>query len=218
MKVISLARATHFGPTVLVTSIAFILAVTQYSALASLEIAAAILAGQCVIGWSNDLIDYPSDLAASRSKKPLVARSVTIGELRVGISIALLAAVMLSLAGPLGLKGSGVHGLGLLSATYYNLKLKQTVLSVIPYMISFGAMPWAIYLAAGKVPSIWLSLGFAIFASAFHFLNVLKDLEWDLQQGVSGLPQRLGRSGSLTIALILLSLGVALVVVKWNQL
>jgi 4-hydroxybenzoate polyprenyltransferase len=218
MKILAYARATHFGPTVLVTSVSFLLAHSQFSVGDSLVIAAAIFAGQCVVGWSNDLIDYPLDRSAVRSKKPLVAGELTARDMRIAIAWALAIATILSFAGPLGVKGGLVHALGVLSATIYNLKAKRTVLSFLPYLFSFGAMPWAIYLAAGKVPSIWLCLGFAIFASAFHFLNVLKDLEWDLQQGVNGLPQRLGRSGSLTVALTLISLGVALVIVKWNQL
>jgi len=158
-----------------------------------------------------------------RARKPLVAGELSPRDLQCAIPIALLLAGVLSFTGPLGLKGGLVHALGVLSATIYNLKAKRTILSILPYLISFGAMPWAIFLAAGKVPSIWLpsiwlTLGFAIFASAFHFLNVLKDLDWDLAQGVNGLPQRLGRSGSLIVALTLISLGIALVILKWNQL
>ena len=218
MKALAYARATHFGPTVLVTSVGFLLARTQFGAINSILIAKAIFAGQCVVGWSNDLVDYPLDRAAVRARKPLVAGELSPRDLQCAIPIALLLAGVLSFTGPLGLKGGLVHALGVLSATIYNLKAKRTILSFLPYLISFGAMPWAIFLAAGKVPSIWLTLGFAIFASAFHFLNVLKDLEWDLAQGVNGLPQRLGRSGSLIVALTLISLGIALVIVKWNQL
>jgi 4-hydroxybenzoate polyprenyltransferase len=85
-------------------------------------------------------------------------------------------------------------------------------------MISFGAMPWAIYISEGKSPTLWLCLGFVIFASAFHFLNVVKDLEWDLKQGINGLPQRLGRNKSIAIAAVLGICGIFLVVVKWSEL
>ena len=218
MKVRAYAQATHFGPTVLVVFITFVLASTQFSTTDSLKIALAIFAGQCVVGWSNDLIDYPLDLAAARSNKPLVAMKVSPHELGMGIIVALFAAATLSFFGPLGIKGSAIHALGVLSATLYNLKVKRTLLSILPYIFSFGAMPWAIYLAAGKHPSLWLWLGFIIFASAFHFLNALKDLEWDLKQGVKGLPQRLGRNASLSVAAILLTIGTTLVTLKWDQL
>jgi 4-hydroxybenzoate polyprenyltransferase len=206
--------ASHFGPTVLVVTISFILASTQYSVTSSLQIAAAILAGQFFVGWSNDLIDYPLDLAASRKTKPLVTGLISPSALKRGIVLALIFAIVLSLLGPLGIRGTAVHGLGLLSATLYNTSLKKTIFSVIPFMISFGAMPWAIYISEGKSPTLWLCLGFVIFASAFHFLNVVKDLEWDLKQGINGLPQRLGRKKSIAIATFLGICGILLVVVK----
>ncbi len=211
-------KATHFGPTLLVVSIAFLLSLTQISVLGSFEIACAILAGQCVIGWSNDLIDFPLDLQANRNKKPLVAGLVRPVDLQRAIFIALFIVLALSLIGPLGIKGTLVHSLGLLSATAYNFKLKKTRLSVLPYIISFGAMPWAIYLRNGKSPSPWLYIGFAIFASAFHFLNVMKDLEFDISQGILGMPQRVGRSRSISAAVVLIFLGVLLIVLKWRAL
>ena len=107
------------------------------------------------------------------------------------------------------MSGSALHLLGLLSATAYNLKLKATLLSVVPYALSFGLLPWAVYSAADTLPPTWVVCGFIFFACAFHFLNVLKDLEWDEQQQVLGLPQRLGRQASITAAVILLSLGIA---------
>ena len=210
--------ATHFGPTVLVVTVAYILSLTQYSAVHSLEIAAAILAGQCVVGWSNDLIDFPRDLAASRKVKPLVAGSISPAQLKRAISIALILAGLLSFIGPLGVKGGALHGIGLLSATLYNLKLKETLLSVLPYIISFGAVPWAIYISADKHPSLWLVLAFIIFSSAFHFLNVVKDLDMDVKQGVLGLPQRLGRKRSIAVAVFLILLGAILVISKWGSL
>jgi 1,4-dihydroxy-2-naphthoate octaprenyltransferase len=38
---------------------------------------------------------------------------------------------------------------------------------------------------------------------AFHFFNVLKDFQWDIKQGIMGLPQRLGRNVSLIISISL---------------
>jgi len=207
-------EATHFGPTVLVVTITFFLSRVQYSVTDSLRIAVAILAGQCVVGWTNDLIDLPLDRAAGRSKKPLVSGKIKVEQLKPAIFIALFLALLLSLIGPLGLKGTLVHVLGLLSATSYNLKLKKTSLSFLPYVFSFGSLPWAIYLSAGKHPPLWLVLGFIFISSAFHFLNVLKDLDADIAQGVLGLPQRVGRTGSLGISLLLISAGLASVVLR----
>ena len=206
--------ATHFGPTVLVVTISFFLSRLQYSVSDALQIAIAILAGQCVVGWTNDVVDLPLDSPAARSNKPLVAGSVTTKQLRIAISIALLAALLLSLRSPLGVIGTLVHALLLLSATAYNLYLKKTVLSVLPYVISFGGLPWAVYLSAGKNPPLWLVLGFIFISSSFHFLNVVKDLETDVAQGVLGLPQQVGRTASLLIASILFIAGLLSVLLR----
>jgi 4-hydroxybenzoate polyprenyltransferase len=205
---VGLLKASHFGPTMLVVSITYVLSRTQFSATDSLFIAFAVLLGQFFVGWSNDLIDFPRDKAAMRMKKPLVAETITEAKLRISIGVALLGALIVSLLSPLGVNGTAIHFLGLLSATAYNLKLKSTLLSVVPYMVSFGALPWAIYIAAGTKPPTWIVLGFVLISSAFHFLNVLKDLESDIAQGVLGLPQVLGRRKSIAIALFLAGLGI----------
>jgi 4-hydroxybenzoate polyprenyltransferase len=196
-------RAAHFGPTVIVTTASFLLSLSQYSLIDSLRVAIAIFAGQLVVGWSNDFIDAPLDIAAHRTKKPIVSKEINPEQLKGSIVFALVAAVLLSLFSPLGLTGTLIHFLGILSATFYNFKLKPTILSPIPYIVSFGALPWAIYLPAGNHPPLWLYLDFMLIAVAFHFFNVLKDFQWDINQGVLGLPQRLGRNVSLFISISL---------------
>jgi 4-hydroxybenzoate polyprenyltransferase len=196
-------RAAHFGPTVIVTTASFLLSLSQYSIIDSLRVAIAIFAGQLVVGWSNDFIDAPLDIAAHRTKKPIVSKEINPEQLKGSIVFALVAAVLLSLFSPLGLTGTLIHFLGILSATFYNLKLKSTIISPLPYIVSFGALPWAIYLPAGNHPPLWLYLDFMIIAVAFHFFNVLKDFQWDINQGILGLPQRLGKNVSLIISISL---------------
>jgi 4-hydroxybenzoate polyprenyltransferase len=203
-------RAAHFGPTVIVTTASFLLSLSQYSLIDSLRVAIAIFAGQLVVGWSNDFIDAPLDIAAHRTKKPIVSKEINSEQLERSIVFALVAALLLSLYSPLGITGTLIHFLGILSATFYNLKLKSTILSPLPYIVSFGALPWAIYLPAGNQPPLWLYLDFMLIAVAFHFFNVLKDFQWDIKQGIMGLPQRLGRNVSLIISISLV--GSALLV------
>jgi 4-hydroxybenzoate polyprenyltransferase len=196
-------RAAHFGPTVIVTATTFLLALSQYSLIDSIRVAIAIFAGQLVVGWSNDFIDAPLDIAAHRTKKPIVSKEINPEQLKKSILVALFVALILSLFSPLGLTGTLIHFLGILSATFYNLKLKSTIISPLPYIVSFGALPWAIYLPAGNQPPLWLFIDFMLIAVAFHFFNVLKDFQWDINQGVLGLPQRLGRNVSLFISISL---------------
>ena len=212
-QVVGLLKAAHFGPTVLVVGITFVLALTQFSIGDASFIALAFLLGQLVVGWTNDLLDFPRDKAADRFNKPLVAGTISELTLKICVVIALVSALIISLVSPLGISGCAVHFLALLSATAYNVKLKSTVFSVVPYVFSFGALPWAVYLAAGTQPPTWIVLGFILFASAFHFVNVLKDLESDVAQQVMGLPQVIGRTKSIFTATLLAVLGIVDVVV-----
>jgi 4-hydroxybenzoate polyprenyltransferase len=213
-RAIGMVRATHFGPTVLVVSISFILSITQLSAIKSFWIALAILAGQCVVGWTNDLLDHPLDVAAGREKKPLVAGDVSPRQIQFGVAVALILAIVLSFLGPLGIRGGLLHMLGLASATAYNFWAKATWFSPLPYAISFGALPWAVYSAAKKNPPIWLFLDFILVTLAFHFLNVIKDLEWDRSQLVLGLPQRIGKRWSIGAATVLVLVSSLLIIVR----
>jgi 4-hydroxybenzoate polyprenyltransferase len=179
------------------------LSLSQYSLIDSIRVAIAIFAGQLVVGWSNDFIDAPLDIAAQRTKKPIVNKEINPEQLKKSIFGALFVALILSLFSPLGLTGTLIHFLGILSATIYNFKLKPTILSPLPYIISFGLLPWAIYLPAGNQPPLWLFIDFMLIAVAFHLFNVLKDFQWDINQGVLGLPQRLGRNASLVISISL---------------
>lgn len=206
--------ASHFGPTVLVVTISFAVAQLIYSPSDSLQIAAAIFFGQLVVGWSNEVIDYSLDKAAGRLKKPLVTGVLKVDLLQRLIPVALILATIFSLLSRLALVGTAIHMLGILSATFYNLKLKATILSPLPYIISFGGLPWAIYLGGGKTPPLWLYLALALFTTAFHFLNVLKDLQWDIEQGILGLPQRMGRDKSLAAAAILAITGALLLLMQ----
>ena len=206
VRIEGLLRAAHFGPTVLVVSVTFMLSITQLSAAKSFGIAIAILFGQLVVGWTNDLLDFPLDKAAGRLNKPLVAEIVTHKQIQVGIAIALIAAILLSFLGPLGIRGGLLHMFGLLSATIYNFWAKSTWFSPVPYAISFGALPWAVYSVVHKHPPTWLFIDFILVSMSFHFLNVIKDLEWDRSQLVLGLPQRIGKKWcAWTAGLLVLS-------------
>jgi 4-hydroxybenzoate polyprenyltransferase len=199
-RFVGYAKATHFGPTLLVCTAAFFLAFSQFSVIDSLEITVAIFCGQCTVGWSNDLIDQESDRLANRMNKPLVALKIFPHTLRALIFMSLALAFLFSILGPLGVIGTNIHLLGIGSAMAYNLGLKRTIFSFLPYLISFGAMPWAIYKGNGKSPPLWLYSAFALFTIAFHFLNVIKDMDSDREQSIFGLPQRLGTKNSAVIA------------------
>ena len=209
MRVPALLRSTHLGPSMLVCFISFVLTTQVLSFLAAVEVTAAIFCGQCFIGWSNELLDLESDRSAKRTRKPLVNGALDPKTLRNLLPISLALAIIISLLSPLHVKGTMMHVGGLVSATLYNLWLKRTWLSFIPYMVSFALLPMAIYSAASTNSPVWLLIAFVTVAVAFHFLNVLKDIDEDRRQGIFGLPQRVGRRTSQFIAFLLLVFAIA---------
>src|SRR5581483_8149022 len=69
---LGLLRAAHPAPAGAVTVVSTALAVASGRDLRGcLLVALAVLTGQLSIGWSNDRIDLPRDVAAQRRDKPL---------------------------------------------------------------------------------------------------------------------------------------------------
>jgi 4-hydroxybenzoate polyprenyltransferase len=204
----ALGLATHPGPAVAVTVVAGLLALAAgVPAGRTALVAAAVLAGQASIGWSNDWLDADRDRAVARADKPVVQGAVAPALLRSLAAGSAAAAVVLSLR--LGL----VPGLLLLvlvaSGWAYNAGLKRTAVSVLPYVTGFGALPAGVGAAAPGAPPApwWLVTAGAALGAAAHLANVAPDLEDDLATGVRGLPHRLGARGAAVTGAVLL--GVA---------
>lgn len=206
MRAPALLRAVHLGPVTIVCLVSYVLSAILLSPLRATEVTVAIFCGQCIIGWTNDLVDFKSDRSAGRVNKPLVAGELDPKTIRALIPFMVILTTFISLLSPLHVKGTLLHVAGLLSATLYNVWLKRTVLSFVPYIVSFAFLPMAIYSTVGKSAPLWLVAAFATVACSFHFLNVIKDIDIDRQQGVAGLPQRSGKKPSQVIALGLLML------------
>ena len=200
-----LALSCHPLPTLAVTAISAGLA-----ALAGLSLArgalvvAAVFAGQLSIGWSNDAIDAARDRATHRSDKPVAQGAVSTRAVGFAAGLALLVAVVLSLAlGPLpGLASLTVVACGWL----YNLGLKATVFSFVPYAIAFGTLPAVATLALPEPvwPAPWAMVAGALFGVSAHLANVLPDLDDDLDTGVRGLPHRIGARATAVACPVLL--------------
>ena len=210
-----LLRASHPVPCVAVTALATALvAVAGKPAGQCLLAAAAVLAGQLTIGWSNDLIDAPRDRAAGRADKPLAVRPELTGMLRWSLAGAVLLATVLSLG--LGWRAALLHAVTVVGGWAYNLGLKATPASALAYFAAFGALP-AMATAVTPDPRTapaWAMLAAGLVGVAAHFGNVLPDLPDDLAAGVLGLPQRLGARWSVLAAAGALLLAAGLVGVR----
>jgi 4-hydroxybenzoate polyprenyltransferase len=212
-KVIGLARASHFGPTVLVTLLSLFFAQLFWWEGPAIVIAFGIFCGQLVVGWSNDLIDYRDDLRHQRLNKPLVSGVISTKLLAGCLVVAVCAALIVNLLGPLGLVGGGLSLFAIAWAVGYNFYFKFTIFSWLPYAVAFAALPSCMALSKEIIPPMWMWLGGALLGTAAHFLNVIKDMKEDHISGIKGLPQRCGTKLSIVIA-VALSAAAALLLVS----
>ena len=198
------AIAAHFGPTMLITTISFLLAARLWWEGPAYVIAFTVFLGQLLIGWSNDIYDYQDDLKHNRVNKPLVSGQLEIEKLRRATFILLPFAVIANLIGPLGLKGGAVYLLGVGCGIAYNFYFKFRITSPLVYFIALAALPASIFYAFDRDPPLWVLATSSLLGVAFHFANVLKDLSADRDSKIGGLPQRVGKRASLVIIAILL--------------
>ena len=203
-KTKALAKAAHFGPTMLITTISFTLATLLSQISTALGIAFTVFLGQLIIGWSNDIYDYQDDLKHNRQNKPLVNGQLTVSSLTRTTFLLLPIAIIANLIGPLGFKGGAVYLLGVGCGIAYNFYFKFSPLSPLPYFIALAALPASIFYAVDKAPPLWVLATSSLLGVAFHFANVLKDLSADRQSSIGGLPQRAGKKVSIGIIVLLL--------------
>lgn len=208
----ALALSCHPMPSLAVTAISAGLA-----AMAGLPlgrgalVTGAVLAGQLSIGWSNDYLDAERDGAVHRSDKPVASGKVrprVVGFMAVA---ALLLTSTLSVA--LGWRGGVALMATVCAAWAYNLGVKATVLSWLPYAFAFFLAPAVVTLSAitPRWPPGWLMAAGALLGTAAHLANVLPDFSDDAATGVRGLPHMMGaRATALTAAALLLSASVVI--------
>lgn len=196
-RIVSLLLSTHPGPGVAVTVVAVVLGIgTGLEPWRIALLGVAVLCNQWSVGLSNDWIDAKRDAAVGRQDKPIARGWISAAAVRNAAFWTGVAAILLTL--PLGLVATLAHTVFILSAWGYNLGLKSTPFSVLPYVVSFGLLP-AIVTLARPMPAMaagWaITLG-ALLGVAAHFANVLPDLDDDHATGVRGLPHILGRKPS----------------------
>ena len=212
LKIRPYLKAAHFGPTMLITAISFVLGAQLWWEGPAYVIAFTVFLGQLIIGWSNDLYDYQDDLKHNRTNKPLVAGTITPENLRKTTFIFIPIAVIANLIGPLGLKGGSVYLLGVGCGIAYNFYFKFSPLSPLPYAIALAALPASVYFAVNRTPPLWVLAAGSLLGVGFHFLNVLKDIEKDQSSSIKGLPQIMGKRASAVIALILIVIAVLVII------
>ncbi|SDQ05021.1 UbiA family prenyltransferase [Quadrisphaera sp. DSM 44207] len=215
---LTLLRAAHPGPAVAVTAFSAALTLAAGgSAGTAVLVALAVAAGQLAIGWANDAVDADRDVAAGRTDKPVATGALARGAVAAAATAAAAAAVPLSLL--LGLVPASLHLAGLAAGLAYDLRLKATLASPLPYCVFFGLLPAVAATAAGRSPSLLVCAAGAAVGLAAHFANTVPDAEADAATGVRGLPQRLGPAASRVASALLVLLGAGVLLVGgWADL
>ena len=192
----SLVLSCHPLPTVAMTiALTGAAALTGRSGVEVGLVAATVLTGQLTVGWINDIVDRDRDRQVGRQDKPIAMGWVDPGTVVFAAAVATLLVVPLSIANG---TAAGVAHLGaVLSAWLYNFWFKRTVLSWLPYAVSFGLLPAFLSYGGlgggmhGGPPTIAMTVLAALLGIGIHFLNTLPDLVEDKETGVTHLPLRI---------------------------
>ncbi|HVV76587.1 MAG TPA: UbiA family prenyltransferase [Mycobacteriales bacterium] len=192
--------ASHPLPCVAVTAFVTALSVAAHLGPRAALLGAAVLCGQLSVGWSNDAIDAPLDTAAGRRDKPIATADISRRAVAICAAVALIGDFPLSLA--VGVRAGLLHLAAVGLAWAYNLGLKRTLASALPYAVAFGLVPEVVAAAKAGSPAPRPALVVAGVACgiAAHFANTVGDTVEDEMTGVRGLPQRLGPAPSTAIA------------------
>ena len=200
----ALVGASHPEPVAAVTAMAVALATASgRSVWGIVGVGSAVLAGQLTVGWHNDWLDAERDARAGRADKPLARGD--IGRRAVGLAavVAGIAMVPLSLAS--GWQAGTAHIAAVALALAYNAYLKATAMSFVPYLLAFPLLVAFISLGrhASRWPPWWALVAAALLGTGAHLANAAPDVTDDAAAGFRGLPQRLGASRSIELALVL---------------
>lgn len=146
---------------------------------------------QLCIGVINDVVDLPAD-AIAQPYKPLV-RGVVRRSTAAWIGV-VLGAIGLASAATINLATLGLGAAALGAGLSYDLGLRRTVLSWVPWWGGMAVLPLASYASAGAIPSRLLVLIplSALVAVGLQAANALPDIDTDRAAGVRSLPVLMG--------------------------
>ena len=197
------ARVIHPFPTALNVAATVVLAIIANDGVPSasvlVRLAAAMFCAQAAIGAANDYCDRDLD-ALTKPYKPIVRGLIEPSTaLMFAAAFALAAGALAATFGPLSLAAGAA---GLAAGLAYDVRLKRSVLSPLPFMVALPALPIWVWLSLDRFTGeLWWLLPFAPLAAlAVHLSNTLPDLESDARAGVRGLAHTIGLVPSLVLA------------------
>jgi 4-hydroxybenzoate polyprenyltransferase len=193
-RAIGLLKSTHPIPSFAVTSFTVLLAIGYGMPLEKLFLVGfGILFQQFSVGLSNDWLDYERDKTVGRNDKPTVRFEVSAKLVRNASLVSAVIALVFAMS--LGWKVLLTMVAMLVVGWSYNLGLKSSALSALPYAVGFGIVPVFVTLSLStpQLPLWWVMVAAGLLGVAAHFANALPDLMDDRETGVRALPHMLGQ-------------------------
>jgi 4-hydroxybenzoate polyprenyltransferase len=156
-------------------------------------IAAIMLLAQFSISVLNDWADADLDAKAGRPR-PVPLRVVSRGAALVIAVVCAVGALVLSAISGFGLVPFLLVVIGIGCGWVYDLRLKRTPLSFLPFAVAFPLMPlWVGVIAGHPLSSLGvILLAGAPLATAIHLADAIPDREADRAAGVKTLAVALG--------------------------
>lgn len=151
----------------------------------------AMLGGQLAIGATNELVDLPFDFVG-KPAKPLASGDVSVRGARIVTIVGLL--LMTVFGQRFGAAAFALLALGTGLGVAYDLWLKRTAWSWLPYLIALPLLPIWVFTAAGRAEPrlFWLYPLGALATIGIHFAQALPDVAIDRAAGLATATSRLG--------------------------
>jgi 4-hydroxybenzoate polyprenyltransferase len=181
-------------------------------------IGAIMLLVQFSISALNEWADAELDARAGR-QRPVVLGQVSPGAALGVAVVCAVGAFLLSVLSDLGPFALLLVGVGTACGWAYDLWLKATPLSFVPFAVAFPLMPFWIGVLAGRplTSLVVLFLGGSPLATAIHLADAIPDRDRDRNAGLKTLAVALGKPAAEMAAACMLLLGTVVSIVLLNR-
>lgn len=203
-------RATHLFPNVMVglatLVFGFVATRGQPDAISLLRVWLVVMSGHAAIGLLNDYLDRERD-AIAQPDKPIPSGLVPARLVRNLIVGLLVLQTGLALTLPPG--AIMLAGVATVSGLLYDLRLKDSYLSWVPYFLSFTSYLLFVWTALDRFNPLllWLYPPALLLTIGINLANALPDIESDREKHDShGLAHRLGSQRALGMCWLLFGL------------
>jgi 4-hydroxybenzoate polyprenyltransferase len=171
---------------------------------------------QFSISAFNDFFDREID--RGRAGKPVASGLISPRIAWAVGAVLALAALLLSL--PFGPWLTLLTAIGLGGGLLYDVGLKYTAFSWLPFCIAFPTLPlwaWVGVHPSGEIPGklLWVIPVAGVLVLGIHLADTIPDLDSDAQAGVRGLAHRLGLARSLVLCWAAFGVASVLTLLLW---